>query len=135
LNICGINIKEYLENKEEIKLNEKQINLFEQEKNLKNENTQLQFVIYVYIINKLYYYFKEELKKKNCDKLFYEIEMPLVEVLADMQSQGISLDKNELIKYGDELKERLKILTKEIFDIVGEEFNINSPKQLRRNTF
>lgn len=135
MNIYGINIADYLEDFEDNKVYQKQINLFEKQNDSNNENIYLQYSIYVYIINKLYYYFKKELDVKNCNDLFYNIEMPLVEVLADMQYQGINLDKNELIKYGNELKERLKTLTLEIFEIVGEDFNINSPKQLRRNTF
>ena len=56
--------------------------------------------------------------------------MPLVKVLADMQYIGMKVEKEELISYGNVLKEELEKLTKEIYELVGEEFNINSPKQL-----
>ena len=56
--------------------------------------------------------------------------MPLLEVLADMQYQGIYVDKDKLFDFGNELKNRIEELTKEIYDLAGEEFNINSPKQL-----
>ena len=63
-------------------------------------------------------------------KLFNEIEMPVLEVLADMQFEGMYIDKNELVEYGMELKLRLDELTMEIHGLAGEEFNINSTKQL-----
>ncbi len=63
-------------------------------------------------------------------KLFNTIEMPLLEVLADMQYQGIYVNKKKLLKYGEELKEKINILTNEIHELAGEDFNINSPKQL-----
>ena len=56
--------------------------------------------------------------------------MPTVEVLAEMQWNGMYLDVNELENYGDMLKTRLNSLTDEIYKLCGEEFNINSPKQL-----
>ena len=56
--------------------------------------------------------------------------MPLVEVLASMQYEGIYIDKQELIDFGKELKEKLDILTKEIYELAEQEFNINSTKQL-----
>ena len=56
--------------------------------------------------------------------------MPLVKVLADMQYTGMHVDKNELISYGNVLKEQIASLTKEIYNLAETEFNINSPKQL-----
>ena len=72
----------------------------------------------------------ETIKKKNQEKLFYEIEMPLIEVLADMQITGMKVEKNLLLEYGEELQEKIALLEKEIFELAGEEFNIKSPKQL-----
>ena len=63
-------------------------------------------------------------------ELFTNIEMPVLEVLADMQYRGMYVDKNELIAYGDELKGRINELTEKIHELAGEEFNINSTKQL-----
>ena len=56
--------------------------------------------------------------------------MPTVEVLADMQWNGMYADEEELNKFGDKLKEQLEIKTKMIYEMAGEEFNINSTKQL-----
>ena len=69
------------------------------------------------------------------ETLFKNIDMPTVEVLAEMQWNGMYLDVDELNKYGDQLKERLEILTKEIYELCGEEFNINSTKQLGEMLF
>jgi DNA polymerase-1 len=58
------------------------------------------------------------------------VEMPLVSVLASMECEGILASREELKKYGDRLNERIEELTKDIYEEAGEEFNINSPKQL-----
>ena len=63
-------------------------------------------------------------------KLYHEIEMPLVFVLADMEYEGVSIDTDELRQIADELKIRIDGLEKEIYDIAGHAFNISSPKQL-----
>lgn len=86
--------------------------------------------LYAYSIGKLYSILIEEMKKTKCYSLFLEIEMPLLEVLAQMQYTGIYIDKEELLNYGKVLQEQLKQLSKEIYKMAGEEFNINSPKQL-----
>lgn len=79
-----------------------------------------------------------QLKEKLCPalsetgllKLYHEIEMPLVFVLADMEYEGVSIDTDELRQIADELKIRIDGLEKEIYDIAGHAFNISSPKQL-----
>jgi len=63
-------------------------------------------------------------------QLYYYIEHPLIEVLASMEKYGIKINETELIEYGKNLTENIDKLTKEIYSIAGEEFNINSPKQL-----
>ena len=83
-----------------------------------------------YCIGKLKPILEEQLKKDEMIELFNTIEMPVLEVLADMQYRGIYIDKDELISYGNELKEKIDELTKSIYELAGEEFNINSPKQL-----
>lgn len=85
---------------------------------------------YIYAIRKLYETLKAELEKNNTIKLFNEIEMPLVTVLGEMQFNGMLCDKTELITFGVVLKDRLQTLTKEIYELAGEEFNINSTQQL-----
>ena len=70
------------------------------------------------------------LEKEKMDKLFYEIEMPLIEVLFDMEMTGISVDTEGLKQYGTELQVLIKSLEEAIYEMAGEAFNINSPKQL-----
>lgn len=72
----------------------------------------------------------EQLEKNGQNQLFYEIEMPLIYVLADMEEYGIKVDKNALLEYQKNLEISIEGITKEIFALSGEEFNLNSPKQL-----
>ncbi len=72
----------------------------------------------------------QKLKENNQEKLYYDIELPLVEVLADMQKQGILIDKEKLSEFSLELSKRIDELVSKIYEEAGEEFNINSPKQL-----
>ena len=118
-----LDINEY--NKKE----EKQINLFEAQEN-KTENEIEKNCMYVYTIYNVYEKTIEKLKETNQLDLFNKIEMPLVEVLADMQYVGIYVDKNELVEFGNTLKDEIEKLTGEIYKLAGEEFNINSTKQL-----
>ena len=118
-----LDINEY--NKKE----EKQINLFEAQEN-KTENEIEKNCMYVYTIYNVYEKTMEKLKETNQLDLFNNIEMPLVKVLADMQYIGIYVDKNELVEFGNTLKNEIEKLTGEIYKLAGEEFNINSTKQL-----
>lgn len=72
----------------------------------------------------------ESLKEQGMDKLFREIEMPLVFVLSDMERQGISIDADALKEYGEKLSVSIIELEQKIYEEAGEQFNINSPKQL-----
>ena len=72
----------------------------------------------------------EKLKELQMDKLYEEIELPLVEVLAAMEQNGIYINREELVKKGEELEARLQSLQQDIYVLAGTEFNINSPKQL-----
>ncbi len=103
-----------------------QINLFDVQEEKKNEKS----LIYAYSIGELHDVLEKELEKNEMLELFRNIEMPVLEVLADMQFEGMYIDKNELVEYGAELKLRLDELTSEIHSLAGEEFNINSTKQL-----
>ncbi|GGP06448.1 DNA polymerase I [Cloacibacterium rupense] len=78
----------------------------------------------------LYQLFAPQLKKENLEDLFYKIEMPLMTVLAKMELAGISLDENWLKQESIDLENDLRNLEKEIFELSGEEFNMNSPRQL-----
>ncbi len=73
---------------------------------------------------------KEELEKQNLADLYYNVELPLVTVLYDMEKAGVCVDVNILNELGKAFTEELEGLTKEIYNLVGEPFNINSPKQL-----
>lgn len=85
---------------------------------------------FAYLIYRLYNITKQKLAESGTLNLFNTIEMPLVEVLSEMQYNGMKCDSEELAKFGISLKERLNQLTNEIYEIAGEEFNINSTKQL-----
>lgn len=85
---------------------------------------------YIRITNKIYRFIKEELKNLDLEGLYYDIELPLVEVLASMEFRGIKADKNILLDLEMEFGEKIDQLTEEIYNLSGVEFNINSPKQL-----
>lgn len=71
-----------------------------------------------------------ELKTKGMMSLYREIEMPVAFVLYDMEKEGIAIDREALKKYGEDLSVSIAELEKRIYEAAGEEFNINSPKQL-----
>lgn len=71
-----------------------------------------------------------DLEEKSEKALYNEIELPLARVLSSMETTGIKVDKNALELYGQNLKECIDLLTNEIYNLAGEEFNINSPAQL-----
>lgn len=71
-----------------------------------------------------------KLKEEKQEHLFYDIELPLSIVLGDMEFDGVNVDKDYLNKMGIEIKERIDLITNEIYDLVEEEFNISSPQQL-----
>ena len=81
-------------------------------------------------LNKLYIHLKEELNSSEQYELFKNIEMPLSLVLYEMEKTGIYIDTDELSSYAKELEEKISVIEKSIFEEAGEEFNINSPKQL-----
>jgi DNA polymerase-1 len=70
------------------------------------------------------------LKEKKLDKLYREIELPLIKVLADMETWGVKVDVHTLKNLSSELNTELGYLKKKIYEASGEEFNINSPQQL-----
>lgn len=78
----------------------------------------------------LYEIFAPQLQKENLEDLFYKVEMPLMKVLAKMELEGISLDENWLKQESRDLENDLKQLETKIFELSGEEFNMNSPRQL-----
>jgi DNA polymerase I len=73
---------------------------------------------------------EKELKKVGLTKFFNEVEMPLVNVLVQMEERGVRIDVEELLLSGKNLEARLSVLEKSIVEMAGREFNINSPRQV-----
>ena len=86
--------------------------------------------LYVQEIYQLAEVTKKKLEEIDATELFNNIDMPTVEVLAEMQWNGMKVDSKELEKYGAQIKKKLDTLTQNIYKLAGEEFNINSTKQL-----
>ena len=120
----NFDITEYLSNTEKTVV--EQITLFDNAEEPKEDKT----YIYAYTIYKLYNVLTQKMEESGSIDLFNKIEMPLTEVLASMQYEGIYIDKQELLDFGKDLQEKIDILTQEIYELTGEEFNINSTKQL-----
>ena len=118
-----IDISKFIDNQDS-----KQINLFDEIPS--NEQDREKCGKYACIIAKIKEITEKKLEEINALKLFNEIDMPTVEVLSNMQWNGMYLDEKELEEFGQELKGKLEILTKQIYEMAGEEFNINSTKQL-----
>ena len=111
MNICGFDLEEYL--KVNYSQKEEQLSLFSQSE----EKEDIKPYAYAYVINKLYNVLIKKMEDTKILNLFNTIEMPLVEVLANMQYEGIYVDKNELVEFGTELKEKITILTNEIYEM------------------
>ena len=82
------------------------------------------------VIYKLTKVLKDKIIKDGQEKLYFEVELPLTRVLADMEKEGISINVEALNQVSIELQEKIEGLTKDILDIADEKFNINSTKQL-----
>jgi len=145
LNIDIFELIENSENKNEEKPESTQINLFDSlgqnglggDSGVEQEvdNDKYKNALFAYCIGKLQEPTVKKLEEYNSLDLFNNIEMPLVEVLAQMQVNGMYVDKTELIEIGDKLKQDLEVLTKEIHELAGEDFNINSTQQLGKILF
>lgn len=111
---------------------EEQTSLFDASEE-KEENTikaNYKYALYAYVIGASREKLIEELTKISSLDLFNNIEMPLCEILADMQYTGMCIDEKELVKYGQNLKKHIEELRIDIYSLAGEEFNVNSTKQL-----
>ncbi len=78
----------------------------------------------------LYKPMDEKLKELGMESLYYDIELPLCAVLANMEKDGVYVDRNALYEFGEGLNADIKESQAEVFRLAGHEFNINSPKQL-----
>lgn len=85
---------------------------------------------YCYAIAALEEILIQKLKEINSYELFTEIEMPTSEVLAEMQYVGVYVDEHEIVKFGSKLKKNMEELKIDIYKLAGQEFNVNSTKQL-----
>ena len=106
-----------------------QITLFQEEVKEESQD-KYKTSFFAYGISKLKEILIQKLEEINALKLFKEIDMPTVEVLSDMQWNGMYLDLQELEEYGSDIKEKIENLTQDIYELTGEQFNINSTKQL-----
>ena len=83
-----------------------------------------------YTAARAYRVLEQRLEDEDMAGLYENIEKPLVYALKEMESNGILVDKEGLIAYGDMLKEKIAVVEKEVYELAGTQFNINSPKQL-----
>ncbi len=83
------------------------------------------------ITYRLYVVFHEALQKRGLDKLFFEMEMPVLRIIANMEFTGMYLLPEYLNSYGEELGERIQILEEKVYAECGKVFNMKSPKQLQ----
>ncbi|MBR3296958.1 MAG: DNA polymerase I [Firmicutes bacterium] len=101
-----------------------QLDLFGGTKKHDNSGRKLRYIDELRILQ------EQIIKDEGLDKVFYEIELPLCKVLADMENSGFKVDRDSLVEFGKGLTVRIKELEKEIHGLAGEDFNINSPQQL-----
>ncbi len=73
---------------------------------------------------------EQKIEETSNASLLYDVEIPLARVLADMESVGFEVDAEAIAKYGEQLEKRTNELSSDIYELVGYEFNLNSPKQL-----
>ena len=118
------NLDDYISSEENEQVN--QISLFEQPK---KEVDKMQ-AVQTFVLRKLKQILEQQMKENNQIELFENIEMPLTPVLAEMEYEGIYVDKQELIEFGEKLQIKLHEITESIYELAGEQFNINSTKQL-----
>lgn len=113
----------------------KQLDLFNTVEEAENNNEEERACIYAYAIDGLYLVTNKLIEEQGQKELFENIEMRSAEVLAKMQYTGIGIDKEELIEYGRKLKSEIEDKTNKIYNLCGQEFNINSTKQLGKVLF
>jgi DNA polymerase-1 len=111
------------------KAKDSQLSLLDQQEESSEEIAKQAFV-HIEAISQAYPLMCDMLVAQGMDKLFYEIEMPLVSILADMEGFGVAVDSDFIQEYGANLDVDINRLTGEIYALAGSEFNINSPKQL-----
>ena len=91
--------------------------------------------VYGYAVNQIKTKYYAKLKEFALESLYYDIELPLVEVLFDMEINGFKVDRNELNRLEEKYRIEINSIEKEIYEIIGKKFNIGSPKQLAEVLF
>lgn len=86
-------------------------------------------------LKKLYEILTNKIKEENMEELYYNIEHPLIFVLAGMENEGFKIDTNVLDELQDKFKKEIQVVENEIYEMADEKFNINSPKQLGKILF
>lgn len=105
----------------------KQMSLLDDEENGDNTEYLAKCAVALYALNER---INEKIKENDQERLYREIELPLVTVLAHLEINGFLVDGDQLKEFSDTLGKKIDALTSEIYFLAGEEFNINSPKQL-----
>ena len=126
----NLDIAEYTSNEEKQEVQTSLFDIPESSQEETGEKANFESAIKAYVIGKSKDKLIEELKKQEELDLFNDIEMPVAQILAEMQWEGMYIDEKELIKYGNNLKEHIEELRIDIYKLADEEFNINSTKQL-----
>ena len=108
----------------------KPVDLLAIKPDLFSEEGVISWVTTAALINKLHLPLREELVKTGMDKLFFEVELPLVKILFDMEERGIRVSPPHLRELRDKFARKIHDLEMEVYELAGEEFNISSPKQL-----
>ena len=126
----GMNIIDYIGEEKQEQLTLFQMNGDSEKVEKEINRTQNEMAFYVYAISKLEEVMTKKLEEINALELFENIDIPTITVLADMQWNGMYVNQEELNRFGDELKTKIDEKVKNIYNLAGEEFNVNSTKQL-----
>ncbi len=126
-NYLDINTQSFLKSKG-VEESQSQITLFDSQE--EKDVEMYKFTFFANAIYELEKLLKEKLQETEQLELFETIDMPTIEVLGDMQANGMYLEQSELESFGIKLQDGIDFLTQEIYNLAGEEFNIKSPKQL-----
>ncbi|MHC6180651.1 DNA polymerase I [Clostridium sp. JNZ X4-2] len=103
------------------------MNISKEDKNLFAKETMM--------FGKIYSSLRQKIEEGDMEKLLYEVEQPLIHVLASMEYQGFKVDMSKLMQQENKFKLEIERIQKEIYSLSEEEFNINSPKQLGKILF
>ena len=121
-----LDIEEYIGEEDR----QQQMTLFEENDMQNDKKSSEKYTLYAYVIEKINTMILQKLRETNSFDLYTNMDMPTVEVLSSMQWNGMYVDEQELSAFGEELTSQIEVLTKVIHEMAGEEFNINSTKQL-----